>query len=57
MEYTHNSLNQLTQVGLAGITPHITYTYDGLGRRSTKTVSGEYTSYLYGIRPVIPPSL
>ena len=53
MEYKHNSLNQLTQVGLAGITPHITYTYDGLGRRSTKTVSGEYTSYLYDGNEVI----
>ena len=53
MEYKHNSLNLLTQVGLAGITPHITYTYDGLGRRSTKTVSGEYTSYLYDGNEVI----
>uniref|UniRef100_UPI001C48A5B7 RHS repeat domain-containing protein n=1 Tax=Alteromonas lipotrueae TaxID=2803814 RepID=UPI001C48A5B7 len=47
MSYSHNELNQLTSVGFEGITPHVNYTYDGLGRRSSKTVNGESTTFLY----------
>ncbi|APD95720.1 hypothetical protein BM523_17915 [Alteromonas mediterranea] len=47
MSYSHNTLNQLTSIGFEGITPHINYTYDGLGRRRSKTVNGVSTSYHY----------
>jgi YD repeat-containing protein len=40
--YTHNAVNRL--VGVDGT---ITYAYDALGRRASKTVNGNITNYVY----------
>lgn len=45
--YTYDSENRLTTAAVGGsTTPTISYDYDGLGRRVSKTVSGVVTSYL-----------
>lgn len=43
---TWNPLDQLVQVSKTGI-PSESYTYDHAGRRSSKTVNGQTTNYLY----------
>lgn len=47
LDYTHNALNQLTTISAAGVSGSIQYQYDALGRRSSKNVYGDQTTYLY----------
>lgn len=49
--YTWNARNQLT--GISGPSLTATFQYDGLGRRRSKTINGNSTSFLYdGLNPV-----
>jgi RHS repeat-associated protein len=50
--YTYDTANRLTQVANGATT--VQFTYDGDGKRTSKTVNGTSTSYLYDVNAVLP---